>query len=276
MIIKCSRCHLRYDASGKPAMSRVKCRCGSTMTVPAAKPEAVALHCPNCGSPASPHATRCDFCESQLAVLHCPKCFSLQFSGSRYCSHCGDRLEKAIRAETDKGMNCPRCAETLQGHDVEGGRIERCPGCGGVWLDHDLLDIIIARAREVPDVSTLLGKLPGAVKEVDTRAVKYLPCPECNTLMHRRNFGMRSGVIVDVCTAHGIWFDEDELAAAISFVKSGGDQGSFRRGVVLPERTASSSVDYSMGSGYEQRRRGVVTDWTDLISVFGDLISWLR
>ncbi len=272
MIIECQRCHLRYDASGKPVGSRVKCRCGNTLTVPAGKPAAVALHCPNCGSPAAPNQNRCDFCESPLAVLSCPSCFALQFTGSTFCTQCGDKLERAARATDSQGGDCPRCNGSLEGRSVEQGSIEQCHDCGGVWLDHDVLETLIAKARSQQDLPTFLGKLPAPVMAVDTQAVKYLPCPECQTLMHRRNFGMRSGVIVDVCTAHGIWFDADELAAVIRFVKAGGEQGSLKR----PTVAESTRSPRAQPTGFEPASRNARPDWSDLVSIIGDLIHWLR
>lgn len=52
--------------------------------------------------------------------------------------------------------------------------------------------------------------------------IQYIPCPECGVLMNRRNFGGTSGIIVDVCSVHGTWFDAGELAAVLAFVESGG------------------------------------------------------
>src|SRR5690606_39479191 len=52
--------------------------------------------------------------------------------------------------------------------------------------------------------------------------VRYRGCPACGVLMNRRNFGRRSGVIVDVCKEHGVWFDADELTAVLEFVARGG------------------------------------------------------
>jgi Zn-finger nucleic acid-binding protein len=40
--------------------------------------------------------------------------------------------------------------------------------------------------------------------------------------MTRMNFGTRSGIILDVCRAHGTWFDRGELDAVLSFVRDGG------------------------------------------------------
>jgi hypothetical protein len=40
--------------------------------------------------------------------------------------------------------------------------------------------------------------------------------------MLRRNFGGTSGVIVDVCNQHGVWFEGDELVRAARFIRKGG------------------------------------------------------
>jgi Zn-finger nucleic acid-binding protein len=66
--------------------------------------------------------------------------------------------------------------------------------------------------------------------------VQYLPCPECRSMMTRRNFGGASGVIVDICSAHGVWFDVGELPTVLSFVESGGLAAARRRGLEEAER----------------------------------------
>lgn len=40
--------------------------------------------------------------------------------------------------------------------------------------------------------------------------------------MNRKNFGGASGVIVDVCPLHGMWFEVGELESVLSFVRQGG------------------------------------------------------
>ena len=47
--------------------------------------------------------------------------------------------------------------------------------------------------------------------------------------MHRRNFGRKSGVIVDQCRAHGFWFDARELEAVLSWIRDGGDRVADRQ-----------------------------------------------
>jgi len=49
-----------------------------------------------------------------------------------------------------------------------------------------------------------------------------LICPRCDAHMGRRQFGDRSGIVVDVCAHHGVWFDREELARAVEFVDAGG------------------------------------------------------
>ena len=34
-------------------------------------------------------------------------------------------------------------------------------------------------------------------------------------MMNRQNFGRRSGVIIDVCKGHGVWFEPGELSAVL-------------------------------------------------------------
>ena len=40
--------------------------------------------------------------------------------------------------------------------------------------------------------------------------------------MNRVNFAHCSGVIIDTCQKHGIWFDRDELSLIVEFIRSGG------------------------------------------------------
>jgi Zn-finger nucleic acid-binding protein len=46
--------------------------------------------------------------------------------------------------------------------------------------------------------------------------------------MNRRNYGSTSGVIIDLCREHGIWFDADELARILTWVRAGGAEKSRR------------------------------------------------
>ena len=51
---------------------------------------------------------------------------------------------------------------------------------------------------------------------------RYRPCPICSSLMHRRNYGRKSGVILDTCHQHGLWFDQGELDSILDWIRQGG------------------------------------------------------
>ena len=42
--------------------------------------------------------------------------------------------------------------------------------------------------------------------------------------MTRRNYGRDSGVILDMCREHGIWFDAEELARILVWIRAGGQE----------------------------------------------------
>ncbi len=65
----------------------------------------------------------------------------------------------------------------------------------------------------------------------------YIPCPECTSLMNRKNFGGMSGVIVDVCKRHGTWFDLGELPRVLAFVAAGGLERARARAAEEEART---------------------------------------
>jgi len=52
--------------------------------------------------------------------------------------------------------------------------------------------------------------------------IVYRPCPVCGDLMNRFNFAGCSGVILDACKPHGIWFDADDLKNMVAFIRGGG------------------------------------------------------
>jgi Zn-finger nucleic acid-binding protein len=145
------------------------------------------------------------------------------------CSGCGRELD--LSPPTRKVSEaCPRCGEKLDAIYHERGLALDCSACGGQFAEHSLLkDLLQQRAR----LAELLPRRPRRM-ELAMDAVKYLSCPKCGQMMNRKNFGGTSGVIVDVCTLHGTWFDAGELAAVLAFVESGGKVEAKR-----PERPAA-------------------------------------
>jgi Zn-finger nucleic acid-binding protein len=55
-----------------------------------------------------------------------------------------------------------------------------------------------------------------------TEQVRYLPCLVCDDFMVRRNYAMKSGIIIDVCRLHGVWLDDGEARRVIEFIEKHG------------------------------------------------------
>jgi Zn-finger nucleic acid-binding protein len=113
---------------------------------------------------------------------------------------------------------CPRCKAELKARTYGDLGVEECDACGGLFLAPQTMDRLVA-ARDMP--TNLRLHLPRRALKAET-VVRYLFCPVCGKSMNRQAFGRISGVVVDVCKAHGVWFDAGELAAVIEFVEHGG------------------------------------------------------
>jgi len=61
-----------------------------------------------------------------------------------------------------------------------------------------------------------------AASDPTSSPIVYRPCPVCGELMNRFNFADCSGVILDLCKPHGVWFDPDELRRIVAFIRGGG------------------------------------------------------
>jgi Zn-finger nucleic acid-binding protein len=177
------------------------------------------LKCPNCGAPTASDAAQCQYCHSRLATVACPSCFGMMFVGAKFCSHCG---ASASRTEAAAGVSrlCPRCKVEMKAIVVGGNNLLECQQCDGIWVDVPTLQQI---CREREKQAAVLG-MPAASPETKKleKNVRYLPCPVCHQLMNRVNFAHCSNVILDVCKAHGTWFDRDELRRTVEFIRSGG------------------------------------------------------
>jgi Zn-finger nucleic acid-binding protein len=191
--------------------------------------EAETLNCPMCGAAASTDATRCLYCSARLATVSCPSCFGMMFIGSRHCPRCGERAARA-ESTSEPPRRCPRCRVEMSSATLGATtQLSECAQCGGLWVDVESFERICADREQQ---SAVLGAAsPAPSRAVNGRGgrVRYVPCPECGQLMNRVNFAHCSGVVVDVCKGHGTWFDRDELAEIVEFIRAGGLEASRAR-----------------------------------------------
>ena len=86
--------------------------------------------------------------------------------------------------------------------------------------------------------------------------VNYVPCPDCKQLMNRSNFARSSGVIIDLCKEHGVWFDSDELPKIIEFIDKGGLARSREKEKISLEEERGRLRDEQRQFAMMERRTG--------------------
>jgi SAM-dependent methyltransferase/Zn-finger nucleic acid-binding protein len=188
------------------------------------------LTCASCGGAVDETARRCGYCRAPVATLRCAHCFHMNVASAAHCSGCGDPLGLEPIAKLGD-LDCPECRRPMAVFKGGPGKLWDCDDCGGQFLEHALVQDLIRR-REV------IGRaVPVHVPRHNPLAqpVRYQACPACAQLMNRRNFGGTSGVIVDECRPHGMWFDSGELPRVLAFVESGGLAQARRREIASLE-----------------------------------------
>ena len=103
--------------------------------------------------------------------------------------------------------------------------------------------------------------------------VRYRPCAVCGELMNRFNFANCSGVILDSCKPHGVWFDPDELRRIVEFIRGGGlDMARDKERVSLElERRRLAQADAYL----EMRPSDLRSPVPDSIAATRDLLRFL-
>jgi Zn-finger nucleic acid-binding protein len=180
------------------------------------------LNCPTCGAPApSPDAVRCEYCRSILTTVACPSCFGAMFAGMDYCPHCGAKGSRAID-EYGATLPCPGCRADMRPMQVGATAMYECSSCASLWLDAARFTQLCTDREERGAVALFVGVTKAKTDKLTLAPVRYVSCPICNKTMNRQNFGRRSGVIIDVCKGHGVWFEHHELRSVLAFIDGGG------------------------------------------------------
>jgi len=238
LLVSCPSCKRQYDAGKLEVGSLFHCVCGTTLETPPQQPhDAAVVRCSACGAPREEGEAACRFCGADF-TLHerdldtiCPSCMARVSNRARFCHHCAQPLLSAGDAGEPTDLECPACGEgrglTTRRLGEPGITVLECPRCAGLWLSSEEFQLVLERVRNtlaawesVPIAAPGTGdaKTSGAKTEA-----LYRPCPTCGQLMHRRNFGRKSGIIVDSCHSHGVWFDAHELDGIIRWIRSGGE-----------------------------------------------------
>lgn len=241
LLVACQKCRRQFDATGRKPGTRFRCHCGTVLTVE--QPEghdAAVVRCSSCGAPREERALNCQFCQADFTLrerdLHtvCPKCLARVSDRARFCHHCGVILAPESAAGDDTLYTCPACGVEHRMISRRIGEVTtlECDRCAGLWLGNEVfeqlteqassdalnIDVLFESARARSAKSDLTDR-PDAPGE---EGWQYRNCAVCGKMMHRRNYGRRSGVIIDLCRKHGAWFDADELPRILAWIRSGG------------------------------------------------------
>ena len=235
LLVACPQCKRQFDVSGRPIGSRFRCYCGAVVTI--RKPhghDAAVVRCSSCGAPREEGSAACRYCGADF-TLHeqdldtvCPGCFARVSDRAKFCHHCG----LALRPESPIGektqLLCPACgkAARLSHRQIGDVALMECRRCAGFWLGVHVLEDMVQKASQggsVEDWRLHAPQQPTApTNPSEQSGPLYRQCPVCGRRMNRDHYAHRSGVIIDVCKEHGVWFDADELSRILAWVRAGG------------------------------------------------------
>jgi Zn-finger nucleic acid-binding protein/ribosomal protein L40E len=236
LIVACHGCQRQFDAAGREIGSRFRCHCGEAVTIsqPIGHGAAV-VRCSSCGAPREEGASACRFCHSDFTLherdLHtiCPNCLARVSDKARFCHHCGMAITPELMADGESELSCPACSgadRPLVSRRL--GELSltvlECQHCAGLWVGRDAFQNLSQKVRRQAFIQSGGQTIPPPVKIPEPANWAYRRCIVCQQFMHRRNFAGGSGIIVDICSSHGIWFDDNELRGIVSWIRRGGQE----------------------------------------------------
>jgi len=214
----------------------------------------------------------------------CKHCSAPLPSKSIICEYCGVRNDielrkKNIGVKLPKGKrSCPDCLTFLESIDIgKNSRfiIEKCGRCYGLFFDHHELEKLL---EERLDNSYWIDhhKLHSLLQyPLHRDRILYRKCPECSKIMQRKNYMNRSGVIMDVCSKHGIWLDAGELKQIQEWTALGGKENVLKEALEEKHRknrakqrkryATHKKSHYNSGMMSDS---GILDDAIDMVSSF--------
>jgi Zn-finger nucleic acid-binding protein len=257
-LVACRTCKRQFDATGLAAKSQFHCSCGEIIEVPRFQPhDSAVARCSSCSAPRTKGKLSCQHCGSDYTLherdMHtiCPSCMTRVSDRARFCHHCATPIVPQSGVGQTTTRPCPVCGVqhkmTSRSFGEPAVSVMECQRCAGLWLSTETFGLISEHARDksLPDVFPAEDGQPVSTSNPGGGSL-YRRCPECEKHMNRRNFGRKSGVIIDSCKEHGLWFDAQELGAILHWIRRGGEDRAERRG--LEERRQA------------QRRQRIVYD----------------
>jgi Zn-finger nucleic acid-binding protein len=291
-LLSCPVCHRQFDATRLAVGSRFRCRCGAAIAVPEIAPhDAAVVRCASCGAAREEGSKACGYCGSDFTIHEqdletiCPSCLARISNAARFCHDCGTSIAPEEVAADPTDRVCPACRDgrKLNSRALGDARftVLECSVCAGLWLGAEVFRALEERARQaappVADPGALRAEASSRTRVHQRGGPFYRPCPACETPMTRVNFERVSGILLDRCRDHGIWFDAAELDAVLRWIKLGGERVSEMR-LHQEERARASQLKFRVEpkSPEDARTMTFGTSPTDSgLDAIPWVVSWL-
>jgi Zn-finger nucleic acid-binding protein len=233
LLIACTNCQRRYNAAERKIGTRFRCHCGTILEVKQPKGHnSSVVRCSSCGG-ARKKANSCSYCSADF-TLHerdlntvCPICFARVSDKAKFCSHCAAVLTAESMAGEDTHLVCPACPsdEKLLSRRLGREKISvlECQQCTGLRLGTESFRQLKQRvAGGAVNLSGALECKPAPITLKKQQGPLYRNCVRCSNMMARKQYAPGSGIIIDFCREHGIWFDSEELHHVLDWILKGG------------------------------------------------------
>jgi len=102
-------------------------------------------------------------------------------------------------------MDCPRDGTRLEEVKIEDVVVDRCPGCGGVWIDFGVMARVLS--RDSHDLRMLLPQREAPEMPEE----EYLECPRCDDVLIRMESSEAGLEYYSCLTCYGRWLDGKTL-----------------------------------------------------------------
>ena len=122
-------------------------------------------------------------------------------------------------------MKCPNDQAELEGVEVGGVHIGRCPNCQGTWFDKNELRVLRDR-EQGGDYHWIDVDLWRDLGKFRARRQQHRACPKDGQPMTTVHYG-ESKVAIDICsTCQGIWLDKGEYQQILDYLEETVDSSS--------------------------------------------------
>jgi len=120
-------------------------------------------------------------------------------------------LTPAAPTDKDPALSCPKDGATMLRLSADGVAVDRCPDCGGIWLDLGELRELLDREPDAPALITVLDRPDRRVAH-PARPTEEWKCPRDTARLVQMRDPRQPHIEYDLCTVcGGVFFDQGEL-----------------------------------------------------------------